>query len=760
MPVSLCIHGHFYQPPREDPWLGEILAEPSAAPMRNWNERITRESYAPLAWARRLDADGKIADLLNCYEWMSFNAGPTLLRWMQRAFPRVVERMVEGDARSRERWGHGNAMAQIYHHVIMPLATPEDRAIEIRWAIDDFRRYFGREPEGMWLSECAVDLPTLESLADQGIRFVILAPRQAKAVVRDGVAVPVNEGSLNIGEPYRVALSSGKAMTAVFYHGGLSQAIAFEGLLRNGESFWQRIAGEAAHMGSGRPDPALLTLATDGETYGHHFTFGEMALAYVLAQGAAGRDNIRLTNLPTYIAANPPVREALIHEPSSWSCVHGVERWRSDCGCTDGGHHGWNQQWRGPLRASLDIVREAARGHFHAAGQTCFTDPAGALLAYGEVLADPEKAGDFAARWFKGDDAARDTAWNLLTMQEQSLAAYASCAWFFDDIARIEPENAMTFALRALDIMRETGGPDLRGAFEAQLAECRSNQADCGSGKDVFVTDVLPRRDDPATLCLIAWLLLFSRGSAPRPGIPGSHAWPDVSVELIAFNGPEEAVQEGAAVIRASHETLGARYVWRLKPLSALCGQRDSFVPMADAEMTVRPENGPPDLEFRCRTGDLSRPMSDALLSRYLENWENRVRPELLAVAGHAASMTRPWQEAQHDVVRPDFWIGFVPYLVVENMVNAALSPKQRRQLEVVLSLHLTARSKALARNLVQERMLAGLEEGRDDATLSAWAQRVRYVMPDMDWWAVQNLVWEKGRGAYPALARELGFGG
>ena len=759
MAVSLCIHGHFYQPPREDPWLGSILAEPSAAPMRNWNERITRESYAPMAWARRLDSRGKITDLLNSYEWISFNAGPTLLRWMRHSFPRVLERMVDGDAKSRARWGHGNAIAQIYHHIIMPLASAEDRAIETRWAIDDFRHYFGRDPEGMWLSECATDLPSLESLAEQGIRFVILAPRQARAVVENGVAVPVHEGSLEVGEPYKVSLPSGKSITAVFYHGKLSQAIAFEGLLRNGESFWQRIAGEANSMAWRGRESSLLTLATDGETYGHHFTFGEMALAYVLAQSVSGRDNIHLTNLPAYIAAHPPQREVLIWEPSSWSCVHGVERWRSDCGCTDGGHPNWNQRWRAPLRSALNVARDAVKQHFFTAGQECFTDPGAALMAYGEVLAAPQKAEAFAAAWFKDNGATNDKAWKLLDMQEQSLASFASCAWFFDDIARIEPENGMTFALRSMNIMRETGGADVLGSFVAELEKAQPNQNEYGTGKDVFTSEVLPRRDDPAGLCLMAWLLLNAENRRPMPGAPASYAWPTVSVELIADIDRANGSQEGTAVIRTSHERSGSRYSWRITPASQVREPGNAFIAMAEAAMTVLPEGAPEHQAITRKVGELSQPMSDILLSGCLESRERVMGSELQAMAGHAASLIRPWREAQHEIIRPEFWVGIMPYMVVEYMMNDTLSSGQRMQLETILSLHLSARAKALSSSLVQRHMLDALKNrDRNDETLAAWVRRVRQIMPDMDWWTVQNSVWELGKEKYPAFAGELGF--
>ncbi|MDR2668827.1 MAG: DUF3536 domain-containing protein, partial [Desulfovibrio sp.] len=387
MRAALCIHGHFYQPPREDPWLGAVLTEGGASPMNNWNERILRQSYAPIAWARRVDASDRITDIVNCYEWMNFNAGPTLLRWMRDASPETLRRMREADARSLARWGRGNAVAQVYHHIIMPLATDEERALETRWAVDDFIFHFGRAPEGMWLPECAVDLPSLDCLAAAGISYVILAPGQAKALVRNGKAVPVDESSLNIGEPYFVKLPSGKSMTVVFYNGSLSRRIAFDGLARDGEFFWKCIVREAEALIRRGGDMPLLTLATDGETYGHHFVFGEMALAYVLAQGYAGRDGIRLTNLAAWLASTSPVREVLLHDPSAWSCAHGVERWRSDCGCRDGGHEGWNQAWRGPLREALNIMRAAVSRHFHAAGRDCFVDPAEALAAYGTVLA-------------------------------------------------------------------------------------------------------------------------------------------------------------------------------------------------------------------------------------------------------------------------------------------------------------------------------------------------------------------------------------
>lgn len=323
---QLCLHGHFYQPPREDPWMDTILPEGSAAPARHWNERICGESYGPLAWARRTNGTGRIIEIVNCYEWMSFNFGPTLLTWMEQQAPDIYARVLEGDSKSLERLGHGNAIAQIYHHVIMPLATDLEKRAEIAWALADFTARFKRPAEGMWLSEAAVDTRTLELLAQAGVKFTILAPRQARQVadLEQENWTEANEGNLDIREPYLVELPEGRSIAVYFYDGPLSQAVAFEGLLRNGDMFWGKLSGLA---GKG-----LLALATDGETYGHHFKFGEMALAFALSQARAGVDDMRLTNYAAYLAENPPRRRARIHENSSWSCAHGVERWRSDCG--------------------------------------------------------------------------------------------------------------------------------------------------------------------------------------------------------------------------------------------------------------------------------------------------------------------------------------------------------------------------------------------------------------------------------------------
>lgn len=520
MSKALCIHGHFYQPPRFDPWLEDVLPEGSAAPEHDWNARITKECYAPLGWARRLDGTGMISELVNCYAWMSFNFGPTLLRWMELHAPETYARILDGDRQSLERLGHGNALAQVYHHSIMPLATELDKDLEIAWAVQDFRTRFGRDPEGMWLAETAVDLPTLEALADAGIRFTILAPRQAQSVRgEDGAFHVVSEDSLDTTRPYLVRLPQGKSISVFFYDGAVSRAVAFERLLGSGENFWTRLAGSFSR--------GLRNIATDGESYGHHFMFGEMALAYVVHQAREGRDGIVLTNYAAYLADHPATDEARIHENTSWSCAHGVERWKTHCGCSDGGHPDWIQDWRRPLRRCLNYLKYYVDEQYSKKGGGLFRDSGAALREYGLVLAGGEGLSGFLDRHCLPGlaSAQRIDACRLLLMQRMALASFSSCAWFFDDIARIEPLNGLTSARRALDLLVATGGPDVEAGFLRVLAEAQSNMRDDWDGAALWEQLVTPRR--PSARELAAYPRRFG-AAADRPAM----AWPGVRLEL------------------------------------------------------------------------------------------------------------------------------------------------------------------------------------------------------------------------------------
>ncbi len=761
MKKSICIHGHFYQPPREDPWLGEILPEGSAAPALHWNERILRESYAPMAWARRLDGSGHIADILNCYEWISFNAGPTLMRWLERDAPETYARMLEADRRSITRWGHGNALAQVSHHVIMPLATPRQRRLEILWALDDFAYRFGRPAQGMWLAESAADVPTLEDLAAHGIQFTVLAPRQARRVCSpDGVWTSVDENSLDIYRPYTIDLPSGKSISVFFYHGPISRAVAFEKLLQDGEGFWQRIAGAARE--------GLLTLCTDGETYGHHFMFGEMALAHVLAQGYAGRDNTCLTNMASYLAQNPPSWKAELHEPSSWSCVHGVERWRSDCGCTDGGHQGWNQAWRAPLRQALDVARDAVLDHFTKKTQQFFPDPQQTLEAFGSVLCGATCRDAFAKEHFTPSLSEADTnnAWKLLLMEEQMLAAYASCAWFFDELSRIEPVNSLTYALHALELRQQTGGGDIPQAFWDTLEQAHSNKQEEGNGKTLFKNRVLPRRETSASLILQALLKAAYEGRL-HDTAPVTVNWPAVEVAMTLApvqhgQPPTERALElaGTARIRRHPAPWDAPIRWEVTPTDASASAKVNDILSSSPETFVLHAHDSASARVSCRFQDLPWNKRQALAITLIRSSVTTRRTQALSDAPRALALFLPWDEAQHTQPEAHLWEEFIPEMLLalatstepkEHTAQAAawlraqtLSPDARKRLEDA------ARQTAMT-------MLAPPVQW--DALARLVSTLSKYVH-GMDWWAVQNALW--GMSPWPTeaapAARALGF--
>ncbi len=498
MSSKLCIHGHFYQPPRFNPWVEEVLPEPSAAPYSNWNQRINRESYDPLGFARILDEQGRVKEIVNCYEYINFNFGPTILRWMAKHAPGTYQRILEGDRKSVQRLGRGNAMAQIYHHIIMPLTTDADREVEIQWSIQDFESRFGRKPEGFWLSETAVCTDDLEALARAGVRFTVLAPSQARAIsdAQGANWAEVNEDTLPKDRPYLVRLPSGREIAVFFYDGGISQAVAFENLLADGEAFWQSLLKKRDH--------SLLSLATDGESYGHHFKFGEMALAYVLKKAMQPDSPFALTNFSAYLDEHPPSQEVEIHENSSWSCAHGVGRWQDDCGCSTGDYPHGRQHWRKPLRRALNFIRYYVDEFYRHKGEELLRDRRQALLEYGRCLCDSISREEFLSQHSKGaTQDNRAACLKLLEMQRMSLASFASCAWFFDDLGRIEPLNALSYGLRALEMLRELQGPDVEPELLELLEEAQSNDPQIGDGVRIWREHVLPRKIDTAQMAVV-----------------------------------------------------------------------------------------------------------------------------------------------------------------------------------------------------------------------------------------------------------------
>ncbi len=500
----VCIHGHFYQPPRENPWLETIELQDSAYPFHDWNDRITTECYAPNAASRILDGDGRILRIVNNYCRISFNVGPTLLTWLAEQRPEVHDAVIAADRDSRERFsGHGSALAQAYNHMILPLATPRDRRTQVLWGIRAFVHRFGREPEGMWLPETAVDLDTLEALAELGLRFTVLAPHQAGRVREIGSDdeqwIDVSGARIDPTRAYLQRLPSGREIALFFYDGPVSQAVAFERLLDRGEALMERLTGAFSDE---RDWDQLVHIATDGETYGHHHRHGEMALSWALEHLEAA-DLARLTNYGEYLETHPPTHEVEIIADSSWSCVHGIERWRADCGCSSGGRPGWNQAWRAPLRDALDWLRDHLEPLYEELAEPLLRDPWAARDDYIELILDrsPARVATFlerhAGRALEGSE--RVTALQLLELQRHAMLMYTSCGWFFDELSGIETVQVIQYAARALQLARDLTGDDtLEESFLARLEAAPSNLKEHGNGRRIYERFVRPAMVDLA----------------------------------------------------------------------------------------------------------------------------------------------------------------------------------------------------------------------------------------------------------------------
>lgn len=527
----MVLHGHFYQPPREDPWLEEVEREPSAAPFHDWNERIEQECYRAVVAARRHAADGRIAAIVNTLTSISFDFGPTLLEWLERQAPSTYEAILAADQASVERHGgHGNAIAMPYHHLILPLASRRDKVTEVRWGIADFRRRFRREPEGMWLPETAVDEETLEVLAEEGIRFTVLAPHQVEASPPGGLA-----------GRYRTA--SGRDLALFVYDGGISQAIAFGGLLHDARAWTDRMLAPDV-SGARRP---LVAVATDGETYGHHHRFGEVALAWLL-HALETRGDIRVENFAAVLARHPAQHDVTLVAPSSWSCPHGVERWRSDCACrlsaTASAHP---MHWRAPLRRALDWLAAEVHGLYEWEGSALLLDPWTARDVYGERRGGVTGAAPVVADLLRHpDDAAgRVRARELLEMEWDALAMFTSCGWFFDDISGIEALQVLRYAARAIDL---TGGEASRveAGFVERLVRAESAVPGAGTGRGLYFASVKPPTPAAARVaagCVAAWQV------SPRVDVTSGAAY------VVAAEG---------AHVRVTHARTGREVVYRV----------------------------------------------------------------------------------------------------------------------------------------------------------------------------------------------------
>jgi alpha-amylase/alpha-mannosidase (GH57 family) len=490
-----CIHGHFYQPPRENPWLEAVEFQESASPYHDWNERVTAECYAPNAYARVLNGDGRIEEIVSNYSRISFNFGPTLLSWMKEKAADVHQAIIDADNEGQKRFaGHGPALAQCYNHIIMPLSNRRDKITQVIWGIRDFESRFGRKPEGMWLPETAADNETLAALAKQGIQFTILSPYQASRVrpLRGGEWQDVNGGKIDPSMPYRVNLPSGLSISVYFYDAPIARAVAFERLLTNGDNFAKRLTGAFAPNGD---RDQLANIATDGESYGHHFVHGEMALAYALHSIEIGKE-VSLTNYGEYLETHPPTHEVEIHQASAWSCSHGVDRWKRNCGCNSGGRPGWNQEWRAPLREALDWLRDQLAQRYEKLASASLKDPWAARDDYIAVILDrsPENIARFFGRHATRElnEADQIACLRLLEMQRHALLMYTSCGWFFDELSGLETVQVIQYAARAIQLARDLFDEDLETGFLELLEKAKSNIPEHKDGRVIYDKFVKP----------------------------------------------------------------------------------------------------------------------------------------------------------------------------------------------------------------------------------------------------------------------------
>lgn len=495
--IFLTIHGHFYQPPRENPWLEAIEQQDSALPYHDWNERINAECYNPNSVSKIVDSENQILNVVNNYEYISYNFGPTLLSWLEEFSPLAYERVIKADMNSRQlHSGHGNAIAQVYNHMIMPLANERDKQTQVKWGIKDFEYRFGRKPEGMWAAETAVDDDTLRVFAENGIKFTILSPYQAQRIRKEGENnwQDVSWGNIDPARSYRYYIKSapGKFIDLFFYDGAISRSVAFDELLKDGNKFVNRLKDG---ISKDRNYPQLINIATDGESYGHHTKFGDMALSYAMKLKVK-EEGFIVTNYAEYLEKYRSNWEVEIKPVSSWSCFHGVGRWCDDCGCSTGGHAGWNQRWRKPLRQALDFLRDETISIFNKNSKKYFRNPEETRNNYINVILDRSDSSvkSFQEEYFIPDldDEQKVHAMELLEIQRQAMLMYTSCGWFFSEISGLETVQIMKYAARVMQLAKSFLKKDLETPFLEILAQAESNIPEFGTGKDVFEKFVKP----------------------------------------------------------------------------------------------------------------------------------------------------------------------------------------------------------------------------------------------------------------------------
>ncbi len=486
--TSLILHGHFYQPPRENPRTGIIPLQTSAAPWKNWNEKIFNDCYGANIHSRYLSPYGRIVSITNNFSYISYNFGPTLLSWLEEKHPEELELLIESDKESKLRLGHGNAMAQSFNHTILPLDREDDAKIQIDWGIESFQHYFDRDPEGMWLPEAAINSKVVDMLAEAGIKFVILSPWQCKAIYdNSGNPVNLNGKPAPYDRPFLIEGEKGSRIAAFFYNHTLAEGISFGHLLRSADKLYENLI-----YIKDTDKPALIHTATDGEIYGHHEPYGDMALA-ALIRKVGDRDDFVLTNYASYLERNPAETLAVLHtgednKGTSWSCSHGVSRWYKDCGCHTGGDPGWNQAWRTPLRNSLDNLKEKLDVIFSDEIKRIFggrVKPYDLIRQYGKVTSGKLSTEDFIKELHSGhsfDPSFNIEIAHMLSGIKNIHFSFTSCGFFFSDISGIEPRQNIQYALYAISMFQPFCQTDLLLPFLSDLRAAKSNIKGIGDG--------------------------------------------------------------------------------------------------------------------------------------------------------------------------------------------------------------------------------------------------------------------------------------
>jgi len=768
MEKFVCIHGHFYQPPRENPWLEAVELQDSAAPYHDWNERITAECYAPNATARMLDGAGRIARIVNNYSRISFNFGPTLLAWMKEKMPDVHEAIVAADKKSQERFsGHGSAIAQVYNHVILPLGNRNDKYTQVLWGIRDFEDRFGRKPEGMWLAETAADSETLDVLAELGIKFTILSPFQGNRTrkIGDRSWRDVNGGRIDPTRPYTMRLPSGRTITLFFYDAPVSQAVAFEGLLNQGERLANRLMSAFSDR---RNRDQLVNIATDGESYGHHHRYGEMALAYAL-EVIESKNLAKLTNYAEYLEKHPPTHEVQIHEKSAWSCSHGVGRWMANCGCNSG-RPGWHQNWREPLRNALDWLRDAMIPLYEAKARDFVRDPWEARNDYIYVILD--RSSKNLEKFFvrhatrELDEREKVTLLQLMELQRHAMLMYTSCGWFFDELSGIETVQVIQYAARAIQLARRAFGKDLEEEFLQRLEQAPSNIPENKNGRTVYEKFVKPAKIDWEKLVAHyaissmfqsytehTRIFLYNFESQERHFAEAGKAKIAIGTVKITFDTTHESnILSYAVLYLGEHNLTGAvRRFDTQEELNSAVNELKGAFDAADFPQSIRLLDrhfGESSFTLRSLFKDEQRRILDHILSNTREDLESRYRliterytPLMKFLQDMGAPLPSALQTAADLVLAAE---------IQRELTIPQPDPERLRQLldeAHARSVNVFDADLAYAVKGCLERLLEKLEAAPDDLdtlkTAEAVARIVRPLPLVLNLWKVQNHYYE-----------------